>query len=369
MVIGIDAGMLSVRDDRLKVGVYRVVRETLRALAALDRENSYRLYSFGEIGPPSLKLRRVNEVVLPRVGWSKVWLPIELHRCPVDVFLGFGQALPFSKTSYNIGFIYDLGFLYHPEVYGSSAKTLKFQTDTLVRRADHIITISHATKADVIRAYGLESEKITVAYPGVRDTAFCPSGDKYVGPKPYFLFVGSLNKAKDIPTLLESFANLPGYDLYLVGGNYWPDPAIEEAIKEFHLEDRVKKIGFVTDTELPKYYRGALAFVTTALQEGFCLPAAESMACGTPVVALDRGALKEIIGDGGIIVTKTENGKRLPAGKAGKTDTFAEAMEIMTDQKERQKFTKKAIEQAKKFRWKSFAQQILRSIHYGHQKD
>lgn len=349
MVIGVDAGALSVTDDRLKVGVYRVARETLRALAALDGENSYRLYSFGEgIGPPSLKLRRVKEIVLPKVGWSKIWLPLELKKHPVDIFLGMSQALPYSKTSYNIGFIYDLGFLYHPEAYGSSAKTLKLQTDTLVRRADHMITISHATKADITREYGLESEKITVVYPGVDETVFFPSGDKYVGPKPYFLFVGSLNKAKDIPTLLESFANLPGYDLYLVGGNYWPDPAIEEAIKEFHLEDRVKKIGFVTDTELPKYYRGALAFVTTALQEGFCLPAAESMACGTPVVALDQGALGEIVGKGGIIISQKSN--------------FTEAIAMMTDQKEREKFVKKAIVQSKKFRWEKFAEHILRKV-------
>lgn len=337
-------------DDRLKVGVYRVTKQTLRSLAKLDEENHYRLYTFLPIGQGIVEVfeGRCEEVVLSMRGWQRVWLPIELHRRPVDVFLGMSQALSFSKTSYNIGFVYDLGFLYHPQVYGTSAITLKKQTDTLVRRSDHIITISHATKSDLTREYGLPQEKITIAYPGV-DAAFSPAGKKYVGPKPYFLFVGSLNKAKDIPTLLESFAPLRGYDLYLVGGDYWPDPAIEEKIGTFHLVGRVKKLGFVPDEELPKYYRGATAFVTTALQEGFCLPVAESMACGTPVVALDRGALGEIVGEGGIVTTKLE-----------------EAMRIMTDKNIRAEYAKKAIMQAKKFRWEKFAEHILHCIHYEH---
>lgn len=365
MTIGVDAGALSIDDDRLKVGVYRVTKHALASLAAIDRKNPYRLYTFTAIeeGIASGFKGRAEVRQLPKRGWQRVWLPLELTRRPVDVFLGFAQSLPHSKTSYNMGFVYDLGFLYHPEAYGPSAKTLKNQTGALVRRADHIITISSATKSDLIREYGLPKEKITVAYPGV-DAAFSPGGEKYVGLNPYFLFVGSLTKTKDIPTLLFAFAEFLKkikidsgsragmtsqlYDLYLIGGDYWPDPAIEEAIKALHLEDRVKKIGFVGDTELPKYYRGALAFVTTALQEGFCLPAAESMACGTPVVAIDRGALKEIVGEGGIIISQKSS--------------FAEAIAMMTDQKEREKFVNKAIVQSKKFKWEAFAKQIFNNM-------
>lgn len=343
MIIGVDAGALSITDDRLKVGVYRVVSETLGAITDLDQKNSYHLFSFG---PTSLMLRGVKEIVLPKAGWSKVWLPLYLRLFPVDVFLGFSQTLPFLNTSYNIGFVYDLGFLYHPEAYGTSAITLKNQTDDLVRRSDHIITISHATMADLIREYKIPEKKITVSYPGV-DTVFSPVGKKFAGPKPYFLFVGSLNKAKSIPTLLEKFAPLRGYDLYLVGGDYWPDPKIDATIKALHLEDRVKKTGFIPDELLPIYYRGATAFVTTALQEGFCLPAAESMACGTPVVTLRQGALGEIVGKGGIVTTNLE-----------------EAMRKMTDKNIRVKYSKNAIIQAKKYRWEKFAEQILNCINH-----
>lgn len=350
MIIGVDAGTLSVTDDRLKVGVYRVTKHALAALAKIDRVNNYRLYTFTAIeeGIVSGFSGRAEVMQLPQLGWQRVWLPVELKKRPVDAFLGFAQALPSVKTLYDIGFIYDLGFLSHPEAYGTSAKTLKLQTNNLVRRSDHIITISSATKSDLTREYGLPTEKITVAYPGV-DSSFSPALEKHVGSLPYFLFVGSLNKAKDIPTLLTSFAGLNGYDLYLVGGDYWPDPAIDETIEKLHLGDRIKKLGVLPDEELPKYYRGAVAFVTTALQEGFCLPAAEAMACGTPVVALGRGALAEVVGKGGIIVSTQAD---LP-----------KALVKMTDKKTRNALAKKAIVQAKKFRWESFAQEILHCIH------
>ncbi len=346
MVIGVDAGALSVHDDRLKVGVYRVTKHALESIAGIDRENHYRLYTFTTIeeGIVSGFAGRAEVVQLPKRGWQRIWLPLELMRRPVDIFLGFAQSLPASKTLCDIGFVYDLGFLYHPEAYGSSAKSLKIQTDALVRRADHIITISQATKSDLTWEYGLPSEKITVAYPGV-DAAFSPAGEKYTGERPYLLFVGSLTKTKDIPTLIKAVDRTP-FDLYLIGGDYWPDPAIEETINKLHLEDRVKRIGFVPDEDLPKYYRGALAFVTTALQEGFCLPAAESMACGTPVIALDRGALKEIVGEGGIIERKT----------------LTVALKKMMDKNIRAVYSKKAIVQAKKFRWEEFAQHILRCM-------
>ncbi|MBI3559602.1 glycosyltransferase, partial [Candidatus Gottesmanbacteria bacterium] len=146
------------------------------------------------------------------------------------------------------------------------------------------------------------------------------------------------------------------HDLFLVGGDYWPDPAIEETLGTLHLENRVKKIGFVSDEELPTYYRGAVAFMTTALREGFCLPAAEAMACGCPVVAVDRGAMAEVVGEGGIVIKEAGRVK----SNAGKTSgEFAAALMRMTHKKTREALAIKAIVQAKKFRWEEFAKAIL----------
>lgn len=353
MIIGVDAGALSISDNRLKVGVYRVTKNALESLARIDKKNNYRLYTFQAIEEGIVECfgGRAQVVRLPTLGWQRVWLPFELKKHPVDAFLGFAQALPSVSTLCDIGFIYDLGFMYRPDVYGASANPLKKQTDELVRRADHIITISQVTQADILRRYHVSRETVSIAYPGV-DRRFSPTGEKYRGGRPYFLFVGSLTKTKDIPSLIKAFAGLNKYDLYLIGGDFWPDPKIDETIETLHLRDRVKKFGFVSDEELPKYYRGAVAFVTTALQEGFCIPAVEAMACGTPVVALGRGALKEVVGEGGIIISQKEKGK-------SEKEMLAEAMIRMTDKKTREAFVRKALEESKKYQWEVFAQTVL----------
>ncbi len=357
MVIGVDAGALSITDERLKVGVYRVTLRLLQELTKLDPENTYRLYSFAPIDGEVMKTfgsRTENKVITPASGWAMFWLPLELKRHPVDVFLGTAQAIP-PSTSHNIGFIYDLAFLHARDAYGYSYHQLKNQTEALVTRANHIITISHASASDIVHEYHVPPEKISVCYPGV-DNRFTLSGPVYHGPHPYFLFVGSLNKAKDIPLAIESFALFlkkvkNPYDFLLIGGDYWPDPRIDIVIRQYKLEDRVKKPGFISDEELPKFYRGATAFFTTAIREGFCLPAVESMACGTPVVSAPRGAMKEVVGDGGIIAASLE------------PSVLADALlSVATNEKLLKTLKDRAQERAKTFSWEKFAQCIYSHI-------
>ncbi len=377
MIIGVDAGALSITDERLKVGVWRVTFNLLRGLSKLDRKNSYRLYSFGEgiRGIGEIRKRwggRMNEVRLPQAGWSTLWLPSHLRLFPVDVFLGLAQALP-ASLSRSIGFIYDVGFLTNPQAYGNSADKLAKQTQQLVNRANHIITISESSKQDIRNSYRIREDRVTVAYPGVDGKFF--KRPRLTKPKgealrtPYFLFVGSLNKAKDLPLALEAFAlflkqTKKPYDFLLIGGDYWPDPNVDQSINRLNIRNYVKQLGVVTDKELAMYYHGATALVTTALHEGFCLPAAEAMACGTPVVALDRGAMKEIVGSGGIIVEKRELKFAITnsSGIKSASTNLANALLNVTDRKTRQRLSKQATQRSTVFRWKTFAKHVLDTI-------
>ena len=342
MTIGVDAGMLGVTDERLKLGVYRVAYNLLKHISRLDTKNSYRLYSFHPVdgfGP------NIQNIVLGARGFLRARLPLELRRNPVDLFLGLGQALPPFLSAPSIGYVHDIGFRFHPDAYGNSYKKLEKNTADLVRRATHIVAVSETTKRDIVRVYGRNPSTITVCYNGV-DERFTLKGKKYKHQKPYFLFVGSLNCAKDIPLLLRSFAKTRGCDLILVGGEYWPDPAIDTAMLRYGLNERVIKVGHVSDEKLAMYYRGAIAFVTAALHEGFCLPAVEAMVCGTPVIAVNRGALPEIVGDAGLIV---EPGH------------LSEAMNKI--RRNRSRLAKLSLIQAKLFSWSASAQKLLALIH------
>jgi len=358
MIIGVDGGALSISDERLKLGVYWVNVNLLRALGKLDKKNSYVIYSFIPIDRELMKSfgpRMENKVLRPARGWFSLRLPLELSMHPVDLFLGISQAIP-TSSSRNIGIIYDLGFLHHPDAYPGSHNKLKQQTDAVVRKADAIIAISHAVKTDVEERYGLGDKKIRVAYPGV-DKTFTSTGKRFIGRHPYFLFVGALKPGKNVPTLINGFAEFlrkqkKNYDLYLLGGEFWKDERIDSEIVRLGLNSRILKLGFVPDSQLASYYRGAVSFVSPSLYEGFCLPAIEAMACGCPVLGSTDGAMPEIVGNAGILIDPMD------------IEAMVNAMNSLAgNEKLRKSYRRKGIIRAKQYSWDLFGKTIYRLIH------
>lgn len=354
MRVGIDGGALSITDDRLKVGVYRVAYHLLQELPKLDVKDSYRVYGFERGGQGSRPKTgdNVQFVPLPRPGFQKIWQTLDIIRHHVDVYLGISQSLPYTLYDVkNIGFIYDVGFLDHPEHYRESYFALSRQTADLVKRAHHIITISESSLHSIRQRYNVPKEKMTVAYLGV-SKHFILSGRKYVGPNPYFLFVGALKPGKNVPMMLRSFARFletvkAPYDFLLAGSDYWLDPGILATISALKLKDRVHMLGFVDDEMLSQYYRGAVSFVTVSDIEGFGLPAVEAMACGTPVIASSIGSYPEVVGNAGILVRPDDEAL---LSRALRT--------IGEDAKMRQRLVDAGKIQAKQFSWKRFAQTV-----------
>lgn len=345
--------MLGVTDDRLKAGVWRVADQLLKELATIDKKNTYRLYSFRPIkdyfGP-----RMTNVVLRPSTGFLRARMPIEIGFHPIDVFLGLGQALPPGLSCPSIGCIYDLGFIEYPEAYPDSYKRLKAQTDDLVKRANNIITISQSSKSDIIKHNNISQDLISVIYPGV-DSTFTSKGNAFKGIRPYFLFVGSLKRGKNVPMIIRAFAKFlsgtkTSYDLFLVGGNYWEDPQISQLIKKHRLQGSIHVLGFVSDKELSAIYRGATALVIPSLAEGFCLPVVEAMASSVPVIASDIPVFKEIVGDAGILVD--------PSDDLALVHALREVVKTSVSDNLRAN----GLKRAKQFRWDIFARGVLKCV-------
>jgi glycosyltransferase involved in cell wall biosynthesis len=358
MIIGVDAGALSISDERLKVGVWRVTFELLKKLSSIDTRNFYRLYSFAPIPKNILNklgTNMMNIILTPSVGYMKFRLPLELMLRPVDLFLGLSQALPYMRHGKKIGFIYDIGFLLYPEKYGLSAGRLKNQTEDIADRSDDIITISQSVKTDIHTLYGVPNEKIHVCYPGV-SSVFTRTGKKETKRYPYFLFVGSLWKGKNIPVLLSAFHRfinrtpLP-HHLVLVGGDYWQDPEIGLTLKRLNLNTRIHFLGHVADERLAGYYRGATAFVMATLTEGFCLPVVEAMASGCPVIASHIRTISEVLGHAGILVNPTD------------TKGLCDSMTLIaTDNKKRVRYQLLGFKRVKNYSWDVFAEKVYNII-------
>lgn len=353
MVIGVDAGAIAVTDDRLKVGVYRVVYNLLQQLFKLDQKHSYRLYSFNPIPETildTLSPNMTNLVLRPVSGWFSWRLPFSLMIHPVDLFLGVSQAIPLG-ASRSLGFIYDLGFLHYPEVYPGSAAKLKSQTEAVAKNATVIITISEASKKDIIDFYHVPAEKIVVALPGVEER-FTTGGVKFNSQIPYILHVGSLKPGKNIPMLIQGFSQFirsthSPHLLVLIGGDYWLDQDILTTITACGLDERVRLLGHVPDDILPQYYRGASAFASLSLSEGFCLPVLEAMACGIPVVTSNTGSFPEVVPDTSLLSAPNDLAR------------FTQNMYTVLQNKEfRDTVVAKGIAKSQLYNWHKFAELI-----------
>ncbi|MBI5614425.1 glycosyltransferase family 4 protein [Candidatus Gottesmanbacteria bacterium] len=310
MIIGVDAGALCVKDERLRVGVFTLLRSLVIGLARARPHDTIRLFVFDNLDPDitSLHPGNVEIRVLPRFLYSKVQMTLSLSLHPCDVFLGTGQYVPLGARR-AVGWIYDLGFLEHPEFYPDSANQLVSITKTVISRSERIITISEHVKNQIVNYFHLDQSRIAVCYPGIG-----LSENKTIRSKsqkrPYFLFVGAFKPGKNIPFLLHAFSKAVNMglkeDLILVGSDKWMSEDILGIRQKEKLEGRVFIKGFVDDVTLQRLYKDATATVIPSLVEGFGFPVVESFRAGTPVIGSTAGSLPEVIGKAGICIDPTD---------------------------------------------------------------
>jgi glycosyltransferase involved in cell wall biosynthesis len=209
--------------------------------------------------------------------------------------------------------IYDVGHRFFPRAHTLPEWLyVEWAIRRQVRVATRVLTISQASKRDLVRLYGADPARIDVAYPAV-DERFRPAsaaeiervrqahglGERYV------LHLGTIKPRKNLPRLVRAFAraDLPADTQLALGGmttsGHQP---VEQAIAATSLGDRVKRLAYVPEADLPALYSGATCVAIVSLYEGFGMPALEALACGAPLVASNRGSLPEIVADAGVIV-------------------------------------------------------------------
>ena len=200
-----------------------------------------------------------------------------------------------------------------PSVQGRLAWQLK--EAVAVRQAHRIVTVSEASKSDLVAWYRLSTERVSVIAEGsddvFRPTPIGPHSDTTlrrhgINPdRPFLLYVGGLSPHKNLPRLLETMARLARQDVGLVLVGDLTDvfhthvPELRGIIDRLDLGRRIHFTGFVGDDDLASVYGRAMALVQPSLMEGFGLPPIEAMACGTPVLASRSGSLPEVIGSAG----------------------------------------------------------------------
>lgn len=198
--------------------------------------------------------------------------------------------------------VHDASFMTNPEWLGPRARAvLRRLVPASARRAAAVLALSHTSAAEVCSALAVDPGRVHVVSP-VAAPVFTPRTDAAqrvadrLGLGRYCLAVGDLGPRKNLATLAAAVGSLrdPDLTLVLVGRAAGAEAVLRDA-------PRVRMLGHVQDTDLADLYSAAAVTVFPSLHEGFGLPALEALACGSPLVVSDRGALPEVVGDAAIV--------------------------------------------------------------------
>lgn len=295
MKIAVDITPLSSGHKVRGVGVY--TDNLVKALRQYDKHNSYIFFTRTELIPKDADL---------------------VHYPYFDPFF---LTLPLKKQTKTVITIHDLIPLVFPKWFPSGIRgRIKWEIQKLsLRGVRAIITDSKCSKKDIIRFTGFPKDKIHVIYPApgpefrrLNNTLLLRCiRVKYNLPEKFILYVGDVNYSKNIFGLIKAFrfytSEVNAIKLVLVGKAFKDELLIEtqqiiQLIKSLGLNDRVIRLGWISQEDLPAIYNLAAVYCQPSFYEGFGLPVLEAMACGTPVVAANASSLPEICGEAAIMV-------------------------------------------------------------------
>ena len=309
-----------------RAGLGRYAESLVRALVPLARQPLALFYNHEHGIEPLVGLESLSSSTV-RLGYKPwrmaVWLG-QMARVPFNRYIPGAKLfhatehllMPLREVPAVLT-VHDLIFHRMPEHHKPLNRWyLRWTLPLYCRRVDHIIAVSNATRQDLMAAYQLPAEKITVIHEAA-DPRFRPQPRNvqervqvaYGLPERYILYVGTIEPRKNLELLLAAWA--PLYQsgacppLVIVGKRGWLSEGFFAALESSPAREGVHLTGYVSDADLPAIYSGATLFVWPSLYEGFGLPPLEAMACGVPVVCADVSSMPEVVGEAALRIDPT----------------------------------------------------------------
>jgi alpha-1,3-rhamnosyl/mannosyltransferase len=276
-----------------------------------------------------------------RTGWSTLAHPV------TERLIGRFDALHFSDWMYppqrggvRATTIHDLVPLHHPEWTTARTRSMhgrKYRNAAAT--CDVVFVNSDFTGRDVIETLGVAPERVRVAHPAAKEV-FRPDGPAADLGSRYILTVATLEPRKNLQALVAAHGLLAD-DLLLavVGAEGWGEQPLLDDL-------RIRRLGYVSDEELARLYRGAAVAVYPSRFEGFGIPVIEAMACGVPVVVSSHESLDEASGDAAV--------------RATPDDPAAIAAAIERALAERERLVGAGLEHSSRFSWREVGEIFLR---------
>ncbi len=310
MRIGIDVG----RALHGRGGVAIYTRELVRALSGSELEGEIVCFDLDHETSDRADLQRALGPLTRQIRFERA---SRKALASLDLFHAPGFIMPRQEAPRFLFTLHDLTVVSLPECHTleNRARTLGSIVDALCRGAT-MLAVSQATRDEATRLLGLSAEEVEVLSP-MLDPVFVPEADEIQDAETrqragidgrYFLAVGSLEPRKNFGRLLEAWQSLPASTreqrrLVILAIAGWRQASFRSRLEDLSREGSLILLeNPLSSSDLAALYRGAEALVFPSLAEGFGLPVAEAMACGTPVITSDRSSMPEVAGEAAILV-------------------------------------------------------------------
>lgn len=400
MLIGIDA---SRANRQKKTGTEWYSFYLIKELAAIDRHNHYLLYLDKKPSPELMAaIAEAPNFSFKILSWplASFWtlgrLSLEMLFHKPDILFVPAHGIPLIHPRRTINTIHDVAFAREESVYkqedpkaatrrrrwflkafifvvtagryrGTTLEYLNWSTAFSLRRSSTIIAVSDFTKQEILDCFPFANPgKIKVIHNGFDAEAYNQESvtddaarrlDYYGITKPYFLYVGRLEKKKNTAALVEAMAILreeyPEIQekLVLIGNASFGYDEVKYAIEEFNLGRDVVMPGWAEESDLPLIFKQATAFIFPTKHEGFGIPVLQALASGVPTAVSNISVLHEISGEAVRYFNHFDR------------HDIADAMaELVLNPELRQNLIERGLRQAKKFSWYRCATETLATI-------
>jgi glycosyltransferase involved in cell wall biosynthesis len=309
--------------------------------------------------PALAGLRHRALLTPPHHRWEQLGLAIELARLAVDLYHQPDFIPPLRRRFPAVITVHDLAFLRLPGLLTSDSRRYYERIGLAVGSADRTIAVSERTRRDLIELVGAPRERVDVVYEAARPDFRPQPAERVEAARralglrdEYFLFVGTREPRKNLARLLAAYARVAeardAPDLVIAGSRGWLADDLTARVGSLGIADRVRWLVGVAPAELPALYAGAVALVLPSLYEGFGLPVLEAMACGTPVVCSDAGALPEVAGGAACLFDPTD------------VDAIADALRrVWREPVLHQELRARGRDRAAAFSWRRAAEETL----------
>ena len=354
MRVGINVAILS--SPATGIGYYTLY--LVQALARVERDIEFVLLGATPSLLPSIphgKNFRVRTAArlqgIKRLVWQQTALPwlaactqVDALHCP-DFSRPLFSSVPIVNTIHDLSYLAPQPFLpFTKRMYKRALGHLA------LKHSARIIVDSEFTRMEVLRHYPIDAQRVTIIYHGVNPVL---RAHREKPKHPFLLFVGTLERRKDLVTLVRAFDVVRergriSHRLILVGQPGFGWSQIKAAIAASRYRQDIEVCGYLKREAVEELLQTADLLIYPSVYEGFGLPVLEAMACETPVVCSRAASLPEVAGNAAEYFEPSE------------VDDLAAATERVLSSKEKQaEMRQRGLERAKLFTWDECARKHL----------